>query len=230
MPAYLVHRLAGDQVLQKINGKIIEKDDFILGLQGGDLFFGYHSAFFERKSGLMLGGTLHFDKPKAFFEKSMQFIKEYKGDGKDALNSYFCGYITHYCVDKRLHPFVYAHAPNGKIHNRLEFMLDSWVLNDLRGMEAADYDIAREISKKNASSCHRALVPADVQRALWIGGARGCSGSGAKIFCAASQKAGNTRHRLLYAGALHLSFYAKRRKDIPAPQKAVAGLFYAGRI
>ncbi len=113
MPAYLVHRLAGDRVLQKIDGQITEKDDFITGLQGGDLFFSYRPYFFDRRFGLLLGGTLHSGKPKAFFENSMRYIKEYEGEGKDALVSYFCGYITHYCVDKRLHPFVYAHAPNG---------------------------------------------------------------------------------------------------------------------
>lgn len=51
-------------------------------------------------------------------------------------------------MDKRLHPFVYAHASDSKTHNRLEFMLDAWYIRDIKNMDALDFDIAGEIGKK----------------------------------------------------------------------------------
>jgi hypothetical protein len=148
MPAYLTHRLAGEQILGKLQRDIPDRDDFNLGLQGGDIYFGYRPSPLNTRTGPRLGGALHAHKTKEFFTQSMRWIRDDAGEGKDALVAYFCGYIGHYCVDKRLHPFVYAHASDSATHNHLEFMLDAWILHDRKGMTAIDYDIAGEIKAK----------------------------------------------------------------------------------
>ena len=54
-------------------------------------------------------------------------------------------------MDKRLHPFVYAHADDSKTHNRLEFMLDAWYIRDIKNINAADFDIAGDLYKDKLS-------------------------------------------------------------------------------
>ena len=67
MPAYLVHRLAGETVKQKLKKVIPDENTFVVGLQGGDLFFFYRYLLLKNKGlGLKLGARCMRSKTKEF--------------------------------------------------------------------------------------------------------------------------------------------------------------------
>lgn len=145
MPAYLVHRLAGEKATAAVKKSIPDEGAYILGLQGGDLFF-YRFHWGKQSKSIRAAYMLHSKHTNLFFEKSMQMIKQSKCN--HALVSYFCGYIVHYCVDKAVHPFVLAHTKDSNSHNALEFMLDAWYYKDIKNRDAFLFDIAVDFGEK----------------------------------------------------------------------------------
>lgn len=138
MPAYLVHRIAGEKAAASVTNSIPDEASYILGLQGGDVFY-YRFHLGSKNKSLQAGYALHEKRPRKFFETSMRLIK---GSKENALISYFCGYIVHYCVDKAVHPFVFARAKDSNTHNALEFMLDAWYYKDIKNQNAYEFDVA----------------------------------------------------------------------------------------
>jgi len=136
-------------VLKGLDIPSAERNSFIAGLQGGDLFFMYKYAQpFQRKKVAKFGGLLHRCHTLEFFKRSMRYIADYAGEDKDRLAGYFKGYIVHYCVDKKLHPFVFARADGFEPHNRLEFTLDALYARDEWDLSAADCDISRDLYRE----------------------------------------------------------------------------------
>lgn len=149
MPAYLVHRIAGEKVLTNLPMPVAEINAFIPGLQGGDLFFFFKYAKpFQKKKISRFGSMLHRCRTRDFFENSMRYIKDYAGEGRQKLISYFKGYIVHYCVDKTVHPFVFGRTEGVAAHNRLEFTLDSLYVQDEWNMKAGDFDISADLYRE----------------------------------------------------------------------------------
>jgi hypothetical protein len=146
MPAYFVHRIAGEKVLRELKTAALDENMFVPGLQGADLFFFYkYKRPFKRQSVSKFASILHRQKTKEFFRRSMLYIKEYAGPEKEALVSYFCGYIVHYCVDKGLHPFVFGRVTGMPKHNGLEFTLDALYVRDEWEKQAEDIDIFKDL-------------------------------------------------------------------------------------
>ncbi len=140
MPAFFTHVQTGDCIREKIENQtakaVIEnnKGAFYSGTQGADYlyFYKYYCMFVEPKI-KMLGYAMHHMRPQMFFVKSAQYIKE---KNSDVLKAFIYGYVSHYCLDRRLHPVISAEAKSYSKHLRLEHDLDSMYLKDKFGLDA----------------------------------------------------------------------------------------------
>lgn len=114
MPALLTHYLCGDMVLKSIDAPgaadmiIQHRNLFNLGTQGPDIFF-YHNAlpWVKGESLSKLGGKLHSEKVRAFFECALAVIDSIQNAKKEILLSYVYGYICHYSLDVHTHPYIF---------------------------------------------------------------------------------------------------------------------------
>lgn len=98
MPDYFSHGVAAEIIYEKLDTelkrKITSKTLYLLGAQGGDVFFAYNIK--PTKSNL--GRSLH--KRNAYY----LFCQLAKGN-----TSYAAGFATHYALDCKLHPYIYAY-------------------------------------------------------------------------------------------------------------------------
>lgn len=98
MPDYFSHSIVAEVVYERLPAKkraaIADKTLYLLGAQGGDIFFAYNLT--PSKSNL--GREMHRLVPEEVFEKLV------------AGNiSYAAGFATHYALDCTLHSAVYAY-------------------------------------------------------------------------------------------------------------------------
>ncbi len=100
MPDYFSHNIAAGKIYERLPNKykeqITDYDLYLLGSQGGDLYFfynGYITFLFADN----VGRGLHARKPAELFEA-------FRGGDP----SYIAGFATHYAMDSVLHPYVYA--------------------------------------------------------------------------------------------------------------------------
>ena len=96
MPDYFSHGIVAEVILEKLNSdyrKKIYKTLYLVGAQGGDIFFAYKLTPKNN-----LGQTLH--------EKNSAYLFEQLKEGN---LSYAAGYATHYALDSVLHPAVYGY-------------------------------------------------------------------------------------------------------------------------
>ncbi len=102
MPDYFTHVISADKIYERLDGdlksKIRSRDLYILGAQGGDVFFAYNINFTRN-----LGRELHRIDPVEFFKRL------YLGN-----RSYAAGFATHYALDCTVHPAVYAFCEGKK--------------------------------------------------------------------------------------------------------------------
>lgn len=105
MPDYFSHNVCARVILERcakeVKDKVQSRALYLLGAQGGDVFFAYKLNFSKEN----LGRKLHTKPPLKLF-KALAL-----GD-----KSYACGFATHYALDCTLHPAIYAferlsHAP-----------------------------------------------------------------------------------------------------------------------
>ena len=98
MPDYFSHGVCAEVIYEKLQSKyksrIKNKTLYLLGAQGGDLFFAYNIK--PTKSNL--GRSLHRTEAVALFERLIT-----------ANPSYVAGFATHYALDSTLHPKIYAY-------------------------------------------------------------------------------------------------------------------------
>lgn len=128
MPTTLTHKIAADNILRELKDpqakRLITENlpAYYSGSQGGDIFLLYKFYFFlcggKQK---MLGWALHYTRPQRFFCEGAEYVRK---NGSDTLKSYFFGYITHYCLDMLLHPWINKETKPMSTHNTLECALD----------------------------------------------------------------------------------------------------------
>ncbi len=97
MPDYFSHGVCAEIIYEKLDtnykNRITSKTLYLLGAQGGDVFFAYN----VKPSKKNLGRTIHAGDAEELFEKLS------KGNP-----SYCAGFATHYALDCTLHPEIYA--------------------------------------------------------------------------------------------------------------------------
>lgn len=98
MPDYFSHGVAAEIIYEKLDNaykrKITSKTLYLLGAQGGDVFFAYNIK--PTKSNL--GRNLHNRNAYGLFCQLIQ-----------GNPSYAAGFATHYALDCTLHPYIYAY-------------------------------------------------------------------------------------------------------------------------
>lgn len=129
MPDYFSHMAAAKIIYENCPKDVKEKIEnftaYLLGAQGGDVFFLYDIHFTKTNLGRAMHGAYAAD----LFEK-LSF-----GD-----KSYLAGFATHYALDSGLHPAVYAFEAGAKspfAHGKFE--------NDLGLYISRKYSIPRNI-------------------------------------------------------------------------------------
>ncbi len=112
MPDYFTHSIAAEKIYERLESEVKEKIAsrtlYLLGAQGGDVFFAYNI----KPTSKNLGRELH-EKPAAEI-----FKKLYLGN-----QSYAAGFATHYALDSVIHPMIYAYENSKRspfAHTRLE--------------------------------------------------------------------------------------------------------------
>ena len=97
MPDYFSHGVAAEIIYEKLESKyknmLAPKTLYLLGAQGGDIFFAYD----VKPTKTNLGRSLHKKNAIYLFEQL-----------KSGNRAYAAGYATHYALDASLHPTIYA--------------------------------------------------------------------------------------------------------------------------
>lgn len=103
MPDYFSHSICAQKILERCGGDIkraiCDRTLFMLGAQGGDVFFAYKLNFKKTN----LGTRLHHMPAERLFSIL-----------KDGNLSYAAGFATHYALDCCLHPVIYGYERNVK--------------------------------------------------------------------------------------------------------------------
>lgn len=117
MPALVTHYLCGNAVLKLIKDENIKdtilhnRNVFNLGTQGPDIFFYYGAWPRAKKKGIpKLGNRIHEEKTGEFFLEALKYINGSDESSKSILATYMFGYICHYVLDCRIHPYVFYKA------------------------------------------------------------------------------------------------------------------------
>lgn len=159
MPAYSTHYIFATEMmpfLRTLDDMKLCEEAVLVGTQGPDIFF-FHRVFSLEKSLRALGSELHRTKPSVILEFMRQYCDN-MSDNKDIARSYVCGFILHYALDRRCHPFVYSlqdklvkqgHFVNPHTaHNLIEFGMDAYLLNKrLKVDNPVTFDTAQTVTQ-----------------------------------------------------------------------------------
>ncbi|MGM0437327.1 MAG: zinc dependent phospholipase C family protein [Bacillota bacterium] len=147
MPDFWTHLIAGEEMIKKSKNRELtalfrdHPEIFNFGCQGPDFFF--YSDFWpwiKEKEGIELGEKLHQEKTVTLIVEILKYLKEIKKLDKNIEKYqksllYLSGFIAHYALDLKVHPFIYEYGGSGISHKKLEMELDlkvadkMWSLN-----------------------------------------------------------------------------------------------------
>ena len=136
MPAATTHVEFAKDVYKALDPKlqalITNRNMFLLGSQGPDVFFFSRASLLPRS--LKRYGNLMHERGVA---ESVAYFDRY-GMKDDDLRSYFFGFLCHYALDSIAHPLICAIAASehketgiheGEAHVTMEGDIDVWILN-----------------------------------------------------------------------------------------------------
>lgn len=162
MPGFVTHHIFGVNSYKKLQDKniksIIKKhhEVFALGLQGGDLFF----YFLPSSSGIgmpKVGNKMHKEKTGEFFRQLIHATSTVTTNYDfEVCTAYILGYIGHYLLDTKVHPYVYFRvSPKISreilgIHFGLETDIDREVLFHYRGLKQTEFSHRKAINVSNS--------------------------------------------------------------------------------
>jgi hypothetical protein len=136
-----VHLKAAYQVFENSDESVQEiiknhPKAFNLGAQGPDFLF-YHRIYpWTAKSKLKkFGEKIHSESINEFFISGFKIIKETKSEYvKSLLSSYFYGFLTHYAIDTKTHPFIFYYSGHegGHNHKYFECLLDTCMAKETK--------------------------------------------------------------------------------------------------
>lgn len=136
MPDFWTHLIAGEEMIEKSENEELIRlfskypEIFNFGCQGPDFFF--YSDFWpwiKEKNGVELGEKLHKEKTDIIILEITKYLKIIKEDKENEekfnkLLIYLSGFIAHYALDFKVHPFIYKYGGEGNSHKKLEMELD----------------------------------------------------------------------------------------------------------
>ena len=129
MPSAYAHYRFGNEcipLLQPQEQRIVKRFRplYDAGVQGPDIFF--YRSIFLRDSAAALASATHRETGAQFFTRCCQVIRQESGE---AAQAYLLGLLTHYCLDRNLHPMILEHTGDGSIgHPEMEAEFDRFLL------------------------------------------------------------------------------------------------------
>lgn len=163
MPAIYTHYKFSNEVYDNLSDKLKDIIDnnhqyyTIFSLSFDSLFF-YNLFFpFKGKKIRELGAFAHRNNTNDYFLNLINYIKN--NEDNNQLKTYLFGSITHYVLDKTMHPFIFyktgvykpkiksTHKYNNK-HAHFEFMLDAYFYELDHNLKYKNYKIHRNIIPK----------------------------------------------------------------------------------
>lgn len=182
MPAIITHDRFAHEMLGRPATSFIsteeEKNAFLLGSQGPDpLFFCVISPALAPYKGL--GSLMHDKKPAELMSVMSTIATKCPSNSQAVVRAFSAGFLCHYLLDRRAHPFVYAQqyafcnagiegliAKDGhEVHAVIESELDEYILYTHTGLTIATYKPYKEILK--ASEQTLAALSHALCSALW---------------------------------------------------------------
>jgi hypothetical protein len=171
MPGMITHYLCAEAVLPALPGQAREiiagsRGLYQVGAQGPDIFFYYPPGFLTMGG---IGSLMHKGGVSAFMAEAAAIIKAVDGNRKAAVLSYIAGYITHYCLDRAAHPYIYYKSgfpARGEraikfsvAHRRFETAVDVLMLAGKKGEKPKDRRLWKmvRLSRKEADGVPAAL-------------------------------------------------------------------------
>lgn len=155
MPAFITHYLFAldcKEEIQRFSDFEIDFDALSLGSQGPDIFF-FANPLSVRPM-RKLGSVLHRSKPELIFDALAEYLKS---SSSNIANSYAYGFVLHYALDRKCHPYVYAKQEeilksnhfihHSSAHNKVEMSLDAYMLHKKLGIDKpSKFDTAATIT------------------------------------------------------------------------------------
>lgn len=155
MPAFITHYLFALDCKEEIKSFSDFNLDFnalAIGSQGPDIFF-FANPLSVRPM-RKLGSTLHRAKPELIFDALSEYLKS---SSSNIANSYAYGFVLHYALDRKCHPYVYAKQEeilksnrfihHSSAHNKVEMSLDAYMLHKKLKIERpSKFDTAATIT------------------------------------------------------------------------------------
>lgn len=193
MPAYSTHCIFAKEMMPFLRQNAdfeINENAVLIGTQGPDIFF-FHRIFpwMKGKSFRKIGSLLHRARPSDILDAMREYCNF--SQNKCIAKSYIYGFILHYALDRKCHPFVYSYqekivknnpATNPHTaHNIIEHSMDAYLLNKRFGVAEPvvfdtactitnDADISLEIGKLYSFMLPRILginiKPSDIVTAV----------------------------------------------------------------
>ena len=153
MPSVLTHYYCALRVLRELEKKNIsvQRDAFIWGTQGPDIFFYHRFMPWKKESSLTyMGKRIHNEPPSLYLETCGKILREHKFS--EPMRSYVLGTVCHYMLDREAHPFVLAKTKdysqkikkkekNYPWHTQIETSLDIIILRYETGGLPTDVSI-----------------------------------------------------------------------------------------
>lgn len=144
MPAFCTHYLFFEdskEFMRSLANFPLNEKVCALGSQGADIFF-FHKIYSPLHSKRKIGSALHRAKPEDIFNAFAEYVRK---NPDPTAKSYIYGFILHYALDRRCHPYVYAlekkitdsdkKIHHFSAHSRVEMGLDAYMLYQKSGTE-----------------------------------------------------------------------------------------------
>lgn len=146
MPAFSTHYIFAKELLPFVKGTAdfkVNDDAVFVGTQGPDIFFFHRIAPWQfGKSLSKAGSMLHRTSPCIILNAMRDYCEK---SASDIAKSYTYGFIMHYALDRKCHPFVYALQNKmtkenpflnpHTAHNIIEHSADCYLLNKRMNIE-----------------------------------------------------------------------------------------------
>lgn len=124
MPALYTHYLFTSSLVDKLPYQLNDKQCklYVIGAQGSDPLYFYGQVFsrYNKKGVNNLANKLHHQDPYSFLNFYIEQANK-EEELKDDLYAYLYGYISHYTLDRNIHPYVFYHSGTKGLYDHQVF-------------------------------------------------------------------------------------------------------------